>query len=208
MVLLPSERRLYDCLRQWIALNGYPPTIREMKAALQESSSSFVQDLLERLQQKGFIVRQQRTARSLCLLYGELPLKGVVQAGYLTEHPERFFEQVRLDGNRYIEGDYALTVSGDSMVKAGIFDGDIVVMRPTKDIWAIRPGQIAVIWLEGEGTTLKRVYYSEGDDQVTLKPANPAHPPRTLERPRVGVQGVMVGQHRYDDGLWVAIANS
>ncbi|PSN14630.1 repressor LexA [filamentous cyanobacterium CCT1] len=207
MVLLPSERRLYDCLRQLIHLNGYPPSIREMKMALQESSSSFVQDLLDRLQQKGFIVRQQGVARALRLLYSELPLKGVVQAGYLTEHPERFFEQVRLDGNRYIEGDYALTVSGDSMVEAGILDGDIVVMRPTEDIRDIPHGRTGVIWIAGEGATLKRVYYSEGDNQVTLKPANPAHPPRTLERSRVGVQGVMVGQHQHDDGLWVAVVN-
>ncbi|PSR17227.1 repressor LexA [filamentous cyanobacterium CCP3] len=206
MVLLPSERRLYDCLRQWIHINGYPPSIREMKVALRESSSSFVQDLLDRLQQKGFIVRQQRTARSLRLLYSELPLKGVVQAGYLTEHPERYFERVRLDGNRYQEGDYALTVSGDSMVDAGILDGDIVVMRPTEDIREISLGRIGVIWIAGEGSTLKRVYYSEGDDQVTLEPANLAHPTRTLERSQVGVQGVIVGQHRYDNGLWVAVA--
>ncbi|MBE9157755.1 repressor LexA [Nodosilinea sp. LEGE 06152] len=205
MVLLPSERRLYDCLRQWISLYGYAPTIREMKEALKESSSSLIQDLLDRLQQKGFIVRRQGVARALCLLYGELPLKGFVQAGYLTDHPE-CCDRVRLDGNRYIEGDYALTVNGDSMVGAGILDGDIVVMRPTKDVWAIRPGQIAVIWLEGEGATLKRVYYNEGDNQVTLEPANSAHPTRVLERSRVGVQGVMVGQHRNDQGLWVAVA--
>lgn len=205
MVLLPSERRLYDCLSQWINLNGYAPTIREMKAALQESSSSFVQDLLDRLQQKGFIVRQQGMARALCLLYSELPLKGFVQAGYLTEHPEQFFEQVRLDGNRYREGDYALTVSGDSMVNAGILDGDIVVMRLTEDIRDIPHGRIGVIWISGEGPTLKHVYYSEGDDQVTLKPANPAHSTRTLDFSQVHVQGLMVGQHRNDAGLWVAV---
>jgi repressor LexA len=205
MTLLPSERRLYDCLRQWINLYGYAPTIREMKAALQASSTSAVQDLLDRLQQKGFIARGKGRARAICMLYGELPLKGIVQAGYLTDHPEGYFEQVRLDGKRYYDGDYALKVSGDSMVDAQIFDGDIVVVCPTDDIWAIRPGQIAVIWLDGEGTTLKHVYYSEGETQITLKPANPAYPTRTLDRAQVAVQGILVGQHRLDDGLWVAV---
>lgn len=205
MTLLPSERRLHDCLKQWIDLYGYSPSIREIKSALPEASTSFVQDLLNRLQQKGFIIKPQRQARSICLLYGELPLKGIVQAGYLTEHPERFFERVRLDGRRYREGDYALQVSGDSMVDAQILDGDIVVVRPTDDIWAIRPGQIAVVWLDGEGTTLKHVYYSEGETQITLSPANSAHPTRTLERSQVEVQGILVGQHRHDDGLWVAV---
>ncbi|WP_072016295.1 LexA family protein [Leptolyngbya sp. KIOST-1] len=205
MVLLPSERRLYDGLRQWIHLHGYAPTIREMKTMLQESSSSFVQDLLDRLQQKGFIDRQQGLARAIRLLYGELPLKGIIQAGYLTEHPERYFEQVRLDGNRYKPSDYALSVRGDSMANAQIYDGDIVVIHPTEDLWAIRPGRIGVIWIAGEGTTLKHVYYGEGDTQITLRPANPAHPTRTLDRAQVGVQGVMVGQHRNDNGLWVAV---
>lgn len=167
--------------------------------------SNYVQDLLDRLQQKGFILRTQGQARAICMLYGELPLKGIVQAGYLTEHPERFFERVRLDGRRYREGDYALQVSGDSMVDTQILDGDVVVVRPTSDLWAIRPGQIAVIWLDGEGTTLKHVYYSEGETQITLKPANPAHPTRTLARFQVEVQGILVGQHRQDDGLWVAV---
>jgi repressor LexA len=147
------------------------------------------------LERKGFIVRDQRRARTICMQYSKLPLKGVVQAGYLTEHPERF-ERVHLDGKRYQEGDYALQVSGDSMVGAQIFDGDIVVMRPTSDLWAIRSGQIAVIWIAGEGTTLKHVYHREDESQVTLKPANSAHPPRILERQQVGVQGVMVGHHR------------
>ncbi|MEA5450647.1 S24 family peptidase [Leptolyngbya sp. CCNP1308] len=206
MTLLPSERRLHDCLRLWINLLGYAPTIREIKTALQESSTSFVQDLLDRLQQKGFIARGHGRARAICILYGELPLKGIIQAGYLTEHPI-CCDRIRLDGKRYREGDYALTVSGDSMVNAQILDGDIVVIHPTDDLWDIRLGKIGVVWIAGEGPTLKHVHYCEGENQVTLKPANPAHPPRTLERHQVEVQGVMVGHHRHDDGLWVTVAD-
>ncbi|WP_017302399.1 transcriptional repressor LexA [Nodosilinea nodulosa] len=205
MGLRCSERLIYDCLRRLFALNGYAPTIREIEEDLKISSRSFVQNLLVRLEQKGYIEKQRGKSRTIRLACSELPLMGFIQAGFLTEHPERYSEQVCLDGQRYQDGDYALTVSGDSMIDAQIFDGDIVVIRPIKDLWAIHHGQIAVVWIDGEGTTLKRVYYDEGDNQITLKPANPAHPSRTLERSQVGVQGIMVGQHRHDDGLWVAV---
>ncbi|MFQ4137928.1 transcriptional repressor LexA [Nodosilinea sp. PGN35] len=204
MLLLPSERRLHDCLRQWVAIHGYAPTIREMKTALKASSTSSVQDLLERLQRKGLIDRQRGRSRAIRLRFSELPLQGRIQAGYLTEQPN-CWEWIRLDGNCYEKGDYALKVCGDSMVMAQIFDGDVVVIRPTQDIWAIRPGQIAVVLIEGEGTTLKHVYCREGDRHVILKPANPALPSRTLEWSQVGVQGVMVGLHRLSDELWIAI---
>ena len=131
----------------------------------------------------------------------------MIQAGYLTDHPE-CRERISLEGDRYEAGDYALKVSGDSMIDAQIFDGDIVVIRPTSDLWAIRPGQIAAIWVDGEGTTLKHVFYQEGDLQVTLKPANATHETRILERDRTELQGVMVGLHRYDDGLWMATRSS
>jgi repressor LexA len=204
MSLLPAERRLYNCLRQCITLHGYAPSIREMKIALEKSSTSFVQDLLKRLQTKGFIDKRRGKARAIRLLFSELPLQGIVQAGYLTEHPN-YFERIRLDGHCYEDSDYALQVCGDSMVGAQVFDGDVVVIRPTQDLWAIRPGQIAVVWIAGEGPTLKHVYYSEGDIHLMLKPANPTHASRTLERSQVEVQGIMVGLHRHDDGLWLAI---
>jgi repressor LexA len=175
-----------------------------MKTALEASSTSFVQDLLERLQHKGLIDKHRGRSRAIRLRFSELPLQGRIQAGYLTEHPI-CWERIRLDGNCYEDGDYALQVCGDSMVVAQIFNGDIVVIRPTQDIWAIRPGQIAVVLIEGEGTTLKHVYYREGDSHVTLKPSNPALTSRTLEWPQVAVQGVMIGLHRNSDDLWMAI---
>jgi repressor LexA len=205
MGLCCSERLVYDCLRQWLALNGYPPTIREIQEDLKISSRSFVQDLLVRLEKKGYIEKQPGKSRAIRLIFGEMPLKGMVQAGYLTEHPERLFEQVRLDGRCYQEGDYALQVSGDSMVDSQIFDGDIVVIRSTNDLWAIRSGKIAVVLIEGEGTTLKHVYQHEGDPQFVLQPANPDHPTRILASHQVGVQGMMVGHHRNDSGLWVTV---
>ncbi|MBE9138582.1 hypothetical protein IQ254_15520 [Nodosilinea sp. LEGE 07088] len=205
MILGSSERRVYSCLERWLTLYGYAPTIREIEADLNIASRSFIQDVLKRLQQKGYIERRRGMARAISLLRSELPLHGVVQAGYLTEHPVGYFDRVCLDGKRYPLGDYALKVCGNSMVKAEIFDGDVVVIRPSSDLWAILPGQIAVIWIDGEGGTLKHVYYREGDRQITLKSANSGHESRILDSAQVQLQGVMVGHHRRNDGLWIAM---
>ncbi|NJL49635.1 MAG: repressor LexA [Leptolyngbyaceae cyanobacterium SM2_5_2] len=205
MILLPPERRVLNLLREWSERHGYAPTLREIKEMLQVSSMSFVQDLLKRLQEKGYIERQRGRARTIRLLSSELPLRGFIQAGYLTEHPASYSDRICLDGHRYREGDYALKVCGNSMADAQILNGDVVVIRPENDLWAIRPGQIAVIWIEGEGTTIKRVYYAEGDAQIILEPASLTHETRTLERSQVGLQGVQVGLHRYGDGIWVLI---
>jgi repressor LexA len=204
MEITPRERQLLKGIRQSIEQQGYAPTIREMKAFLPESSTSAVQQLLTQLQGKALIDRQPGKARALSLLCSQIPLKGIIQAGYLTEHPTKQGESIRLEGKRYESKDYALQVQGDSMIGAEILAGDIVVLRPSHDLWAIRPGQIAVIWIEGEGPTLKHIYYQEGDSQITLKSANPAHASRTLERSQVGLQGVVVGLHRCDEGLWLS----
>jgi len=206
--MLPKERRLYEVLRQYIDESGYPPSIRDIKALLQENSTSKVQDGLRSLEQKGLIVRHPGRPRAIRLLSFQVNLKGLIQAGYLTEHPRGHNESIRLDGDLYDPHDYALKVVGDSMVGAHILDGDIVVIRPTTDLWAIRPGDIAAVWIEGEGTTLKRIFYQEGDHQVTLKPANPDHQSRTLKPDQVDLQGLMVGHHRQEDSLWLHVAGT
>lgn len=205
MILSSSECLIYRCLGRWATVHGYAPSIREIGEELNISSRSLIQDVLNRLQQKGYIERRRGMARAIKLLRSELLLHGVVQAGYLTEHPVRDCDRVCLDGKRYQANDFALKVCGDSMVEADIVDGDIVVIRPTEDLWAISPGQIAVIWIEGEGGTLKHVYYQEGDRQITLQSANSAHEARILDSAQVRLQGLMVGHHRSSDGLWIAL---
>ncbi|HSM84154.1 MAG TPA: transcriptional repressor LexA [Nodosilinea sp.] len=204
MILRPSEHRLYLTLRDLIEQESYAPSIRELQEASNLSSRSLVQDLLKRLQHKGYIDRPPGKARAIALRRSELPLQGVVQAGYLTEQPN-CCDRTSLDGQRYQTGDYALRVTGDSMVDAQIIDGDIVVIRPQSDLWALRPGQIAVVWIAGEGATLKQMFYSEGEDTIDLRPASAHHASRTLDREQVDLQGVMVGHHRAIEGLWMAL---
>jgi repressor LexA len=195
MSIPPDEQRLLDCLRLYINCQGYSPTIREIKDLLGEPSTSVIQDLLERLRRRGLITWTRGKARTFQLI-GNLLLKGTVEAGFLLEHPVDEQQLVSLPGCKYGPNDYALRVCGDSMIDAQICDGDLVVIRPQHDLWAIKPGQIAVIWIEGEGATLKHLYYLEGEDFVTLKPANKHFQARTIERNRVGLQGVLVNVYR------------
>lgn len=189
-------------------MHGFSPTYREIAAGMNLASISLVQARLRKLQQKRYIDKEPRKARSITLRFSTLPLQGLIQAGYLTEHPDGCFDPIRLEGRHYGPDDYALKVCGNSMVGAQIQDGDIVVIRPETDLWAIRPGQIAAVWIGGEGTTLKHIHYAEGDSQCRLTPANPDHPERRLDRDQIGLAGVMVGQHRYQDGLWLAIEST
>ncbi|NJL45786.1 MAG: hypothetical protein HC922_08835 [Leptolyngbyaceae cyanobacterium SM2_3_12] len=205
MPILPKEKRLIQCLLEYVDSHSCSPSIRDLKELMEESSSSLVQDLLASLQQAGLINKQPRRARTLHVISSSLRLKGVVEAGYLLEHPREDLETVQLLGKRYQSQDYGLRVSGESMVEANILPEDLVIIRPNQDLWSLRPGQIGVIWIEGEGTTLKCLYHQEGDDTVTLKAASSTHPDRTIERQRVELQGVMIGHHRNDDGLWLAV---
>lgn len=163
---------------------------------MEENSTSYCQDLLEQLRQKGYITWERNKPRTYRLLGGNLPLLGRVEAGYLIEHPEGSEEYVHLSGHRYSPQDYALLVSGDSMIDAHICDGDVVVMQPMDDLWALKPDQIGVVWIDGEGATLKYVHFREGDDEVVLTPANRHYPTRTVDLIRVQLQGVLIRVHR------------
>jgi repressor LexA len=203
MLLPPDEQRLLDCLRLYINCQGYSPTIRELKKLLGEPSTSVIQNLLDCLRRRGLITWAPGKGRTIQLVGGNLVLRGIVEAGFLLEHPEDEQQLVSLPG-RYGPNDYALRVRGDSMIEAQICDGDLVVVRPEHDLWSIRPGQIAVVWIEGEGATLKHIYYQEGEEAVILKSANRRYQSRTLDRSRVGLQGVLLKVYRdYDQASFL-----
>lgn len=196
MFLTSDEQRFLDCLRDYICQNHYSPSIRDLERLLGEKSRSMLQELQKRLQQKGVITWEPGLARSYRILVGNMPLRGFIEAGYLIEHPQDEIEFLNLPDPSYRPQDYALWVSGDSMIDAHICDGDLVIIRPTHDLWALRPNQIAVVLIEGEGTTLKYFHYREEEDWVTLKPANRDYEERILERSRVGLQGILVESRR------------
>lgn len=87
--------------------------------------------------------------------------------------------------------DYFLTVSGESMKEAGLTEGMTLLMRPVDEPTAdVSPGTICAVWVDGEGGTLKRVYFE--DEKVRLVPENDAYDEKTFPAERVRIQGVLV----------------
>ncbi len=120
----------------------------------------------------------------------ELPLMGRIAAGQPIEAINEPPPGVAVPG-QMLHGQgrhYALEVKGDSMIDAGINDGDVVVIRETS---AAEDGDIVVAQIEGYEATLKR--FRRKGDMIVLEAANPAHEPRVLPLGAVTVQGRLVG---------------
>jgi repressor LexA len=206
--LSERQRRILKFLGEYIAENGYPPSIREIGAATGTSSTSVVTYNLERLEEKGYISRDRDVSRGLKLASTahtrmapesivRLPLLGRIVAGAPVPVPASDFPLMgdeTIELTRDILGDpeglYALQVEGNSMIDALVHDGDIVVMRHQQ---RVENGEMAAVWLkEREEVTLKRFYQEEGG-RVRLQPANPAMRPIYVDDPRqVEVQGKVV----------------
>lgn len=194
--MTPRQRRILEFIRGRVREHGYPPTVREIGEAVGLTSSSSVHAQIANLQRKGLLRKDPAKPRAIEVA-GErpgdavtVPLLGRIAAGapvLAEEHIEEF-----LTVPASFAGDqehFALTVRGDSMVDAGILDGDIVVVR-----WqdSAKDGDIVVALLPGpaeEEATVKR--FRHRDNQITLVPENPTLEP--FEFPAEGrILGVVV----------------
>lgn len=192
--LLPNEQKLFDCIRGYLFVHQYPPSIRELPGLFGRKSIKQVQDLLEQLREKGYVDWQDKQARPYQLLVGNMPLRGVIQAGYVVEQPTDISSYIDVSGARYKLEDYALLVQGDSMIDAHICDGDFVIIRPIEDAQSLEPGTITAVLVDGKDTTLKYLY--EEDGLVVLKAANRKYKTQRFEAERVQPLGLLVGLHR------------
>jgi len=203
-----QERRILECIRDFIQERGYPPTVRDIARELEISSTSVVDYHLKRLEQARWIERDPRSSRGIRLTatgarwlgFGEVvsvPLLGDIAAGEPIPVPSSDFSllgvEETIELTRSIVGDpqdlYALRVRGNSMIDAMVHDGDIVIMRPAEEV---ANGEMAAVWLrDREEATLKRVYWEGG--RVRLQPANPTMEPIYIDDPRqVQIQGKVV----------------
>jgi repressor LexA len=203
-----QERRILECIRDFIQERGYPPTVRDIVRELRMSSTSVVDYYLKRLEQARWIERDPRSSRSIRLTaagarwlgLGEVvlvPILGYIAAGEPIPVPSSDFSllgvEETIELTRSIVGDpgdlYALRVRGNSMIDAMVHDGDIVIMRPAEEV---ANGEMAAVWLrDREEATLKRVYWEGG--RVRLQPANPTMEPLYIDDPRqVQIQGKVV----------------
>lgn len=193
--LTTAQQELYDWLVEYIRANQHSPSIRQMMRAMNLRSPAPIQSRLEHLKNKGYIEWSEGKARTIRVrddLRG-VPILGTIAAGFVNEAFTDTVERLNLDGLPIQSGDYALKVTGDSMVEAMIQDGDVVIMRPVKDPQGIREGTIVAARVES-GTTLKS-FYRQGN-QVQLKPANPNYPVMEFPAELVDVQGRLVAVWR------------
>ena len=164
--------KILEFVQEFVRENGYAPSVREIGAAVGLSSTASVSYQLKRLQDQGLLSAPNgkgvKRAIATTARAGQIPVVGVVTAGM----PILAFEN--LEGTMAWEGDpncFALRVKGDSMINAGIFDGDKVVIRPQP---TANDGQIVVARI-GDEATVKRLSRKNG--QVWLLPENPNYDP-------------------------------
>ncbi|MGB5972217.1 MAG: transcriptional repressor LexA [Nodosilinea sp.] len=193
--LTTAQQELYDWLTDYIRANQHSPSIRQMMRAMNLRSPAPIQSRLEHLKNKGYIEWSEGKARTIRVRddVRGLPILGTIAAGFVNEAFTDAVERLDLNGLPIQSGDYALKVTGDSMVEAMIQDGDVVIMRPVKDPQGIREGTIVAARVES-GTTLKS-FHRQGN-QVQLKPANPDYPVMEFPADLVDVQGRLVAVWR------------
>ena len=169
----PNQQRILDFIKSEIELKGYPPSVREICAAVGLKSTSTVHAHLNSLEKQGLIRRDSTKPRALEVLDGSLqrgrsvPLIGRVTAGQPILAVENIEDYLMLPQNMLGSDDiFCLRVQGESMIEAGILDGDIVVLRQQD---TAENGEIVVAMVDDEAT-LKRIFYE--DDHVRLQPEN------------------------------------
>ena len=163
---------IVEFVNQFVRENGFAPSVREIGAAVGLRSTASVSYHLQQLQDKGLLqspgIKGKKRAIVTAQRPGQIPVVGVVTAGM----PILAFEN--LEGTMAWDGDpacFALRVKGDSMIGAGILDGDKVVVRPQQ---TAQDGQIVVARIEDEAT-VKRLRRRDG--QIWLMPENEAYSP-------------------------------
>jgi repressor LexA len=178
--LTKRQSEIFEFIKTQIDKTGYPPTVREIGAALGLHSPSTVHAHLAKLESSGVLRRDPTKPRAIEILVDRakrvmrpsVPLVGQVAAGTPILAEENIEDQLEIPAVIGADsGDYALRVRGDSMLDAGIFENDYVVVHPTDDA---DNGQIVVALIEDEAT-VKR-FFREGDS-VRLQPENPAYEP-------------------------------
>ena len=186
MDLTDRQREILEFVNTHVDAQGYPPTVREIGQAVGLTSPSTVHAHLAKLEAAGLIRRDATKPRALEVIEGGkgrgrtpapaiarddrvtvLPLVGEVAAGSPVVAEERIEDYVSIPDQLAGDADFILTVRGESMINAGIFPGDFVVVRKQQDA---RDGEIVVALVDDEGATVKRFFRESG--RIRLQPEN------------------------------------
>ena len=169
---LASQSKILEFIKQEIELKGYPPSVREICKAVGLKSTATVHGHLNELERQGFIRRDATKPRAMEVLDNPrgrtVPLVGKVTAGVPILAQENIEEYLVLPQSTSARGDdlFALRVEGESMIEAGILNGDIVIIRKQTNA---ENGDIVVAMIEDEAT-VKRIFYEK--TRVRLQPEN------------------------------------
>jgi repressor LexA len=190
MDLSPRQKEILEFVNTHVDAHGYPPTVREIGQAVGLTSPSTVHAHLAKLETAGLIRRDATKPRALEVIEGGrsrrspapvpaapigatvLPLIGQVAAGSPVVAEDQIEEYLPLPDQFCGNADYVLAVRGDSMINAGILDGDYVVVRKQSEA---RNGEIVVALVGDEDATVKRFFRENG--RVRLQPENDALEP-------------------------------
>jgi repressor LexA len=199
--LTPRQREILNVISTSMQERGYPPSVREIGEAVGLNSPSTVHNHLNTLQKMGFLRRDPTKPRALEVRFDtnsevamerrpsrHVPLIGEVAAGTGLLAQQNVEDLIPLPTDFTGEGElFMLRVRGDSMIDAGILDGDFVVARQQQ---TADNGDIVVAGIPGDEATVKT--FKKSGNKITLIPANPTMDPMVFTSDEVSVFGKVV----------------
>ncbi|MCX8058620.1 MAG: transcriptional repressor LexA [Spirochaetes bacterium] len=194
-------RKIYDFIKK----NGYPPTIIELSEILDVNIKTCYGFLL-RLQNKGYIGRKDGASRSIILTEEaieilkkkKIPVLGRIVAGTPVFSEVDIEGELVVDRTKFPKDNYfALKVRGDSMIEAGIYEGDYIIVEPVNNgINGVVEGDIVVAMVDGE-VTLKRLYIKRDEGICILHPENKNLKDIIVRGKDLEIVGKVVGLQRF-----------
>ncbi|MFS0751724.1 transcriptional repressor LexA [Oceanobacillus sp. 1P07AA] len=201
--LSKRQQMIFDFIKSEVKLKGYPPSVREIAVAVGLASSSTVHGHLERLENKGYIRRDPTKPRAIEIIDPEIeqqlpkdearyaPVIGKVTAGIPITAVENIEEFVPIPSSSAGPDDnvFVLVIDGESMIEAGILDGDMVIVKQQN---TALNGEIVVAMTEENEATVKRFF--KEDKRIRLQPENATMEPLFYEN--VTILGKVIGLYR------------
>ncbi len=191
--LTEKQKKIYEFLIGFIERHGYPPTVREIGEYFGFLWSA-ARGHLKAIERKGLIRINPLKSRGIEIKdLGHaggfmVPVAGRIRAGKPILAVEDIEARLLIDKSLFPARDaFALRITGDSMVEAGIRDGDYAIVKPQE---TVNSGEIGVV-LIGDESTVKRIYMKK--EEITLKPENRDMKPETYKSGEVRIIGKVIG---------------
>jgi len=221
-MLTKKQKNLLLYINKKIRSTGVSPSYEEMKVSLNLKSKSGIHRLISALEERGFVRRLAHKARALEVVklpenasandifntftpsvikgglddspstVSEISVLGSIAAGTPIEAIQQEVDRIALPENLQNNGEhYGLKVKGDSMIEAGINDGDTVIIKKTS---SVESGQIAVVLIDDQEATLKRI--RKKGNTIALEAANKNYETKIYAATRIKIQGKLVSLYR------------